>query len=139
MMRKTIADNEFITLWYHSDKKIVHHRINPLRHDFDAAYRKLFRETLLMGIELLKKNSSHKWLSDDRNLCSLPAEDVEWGQNVWSPRAVIAGWHYWAYVVPKDSVAQVSSSNIIQKLSEMGVITEVFDSPEEATRWLDTK
>ena len=47
MAAVTIIDNPFATLWYHPEKRIVHHRI----HQFISG--KAFRDLLLTGTEVL--------------------------------------------------------------------------------------
>ena len=56
----TILDNEYVTLWYHPDKQIIHHQF----HKF--LYGQAFRDAMNAGTEAMKKYGAHKWLSDDR-------------------------------------------------------------------------
>lgn len=70
----TVIDNPVVTLWYHPDKKIVHHQI----HKFVAG--KDFREFLMAGYDVLRKNMARKWLSDDRGNMVLSKADVDWSQ-----------------------------------------------------------
>ena len=73
MPTQTIIDSPFATLWYYPDRKIVHHRI----HKF--IFGKDFRDLLMAGTEVLRKNQAAKWLSDDRSNSVLAKEDVEFG------------------------------------------------------------
>src|SRR5262245_33432777 len=70
MAAVVVIDNPFATLWYHPEKRIVHHRI----HQFISG--NAFRELLLTGTEILTKNQATKWLSDDRMNAVLRPEDV---------------------------------------------------------------
>ena len=75
-----IVDNEYGTLRYHSDKRIIHHSWHK------STYGAEFRAILNAGIETMRANQATKWLSDNRNSMMLPAEDTEWAQNDWFPR-----------------------------------------------------
>ena len=131
MSTMTIIDNEFATLKYYPETKIVHHVFHkPI---FGAA----FREVLDEGIELLKKYGAQKWLSDDRQNMALPPDDSEWAKIDWFSRAAEAGWKYWALVVPPyDLMAQQNYNEFIDNVFEQGVRTMVFTEPESALAWL---
>ncbi len=131
MENQTIIDNEYVTMWYYPDKKIVHHQFHKFLHG------KPLRECLTTGAELFKKNKAQKWLSDDRNNSALPADDMEWAQSIWFPRVVQAGWKYWAIVLPEKIIGQLNMKRLIQQYSEAGVTAKIFDIPEEAMKWLE--
>ena len=61
-----IVDNAFVTLWYHPDTGILHHKIHKY------AYGDELRKMLLVGVDVMKKNRSCKWLSDDRSSAAQP-------------------------------------------------------------------
>lgn len=132
-----VVDNDYLTLWYHPDKKIIHHKVKPLSPPFTQRYRELFRIGLLAGVDLMRDHNARKWLSDDRDSLPLPTQDVEWGERIWAPKAIITGWRYWAMVVPKDLVGQISSSNIITKFSGMGIVVKIHGAVDDAIEWLD--
>src|SRR5688572_11418665 len=129
MTSTTVIDNEFGTLWYHDDKKIVHHAFKkPLGGDH-------LHNLLLSGVELLKKHEANKWLSDDRGLSEpLSEEDSAWGQNEWFPRAKEAGWQFWALVVPPEVKSRINLSEFVFNYSQQGVRVQVFTAPEEALK-----
>ena len=54
MAAVVIIDNPFATLWYHPEKRIVHHRI----HQFISG--KAFRDLLLTGTDVLTKHQATK-------------------------------------------------------------------------------
>jgi hypothetical protein len=129
----TIIDNEFATLLYHDDKKIVHHTWKK------AIAGEPFRSVLLSGVDLLKKHGAHKWLSDDRGMEKpLSDEDTVWSQAEWFPRAKEAGWQYWALVVPPDVKSRINLSEFVFNYSQQGLRVAVFTQPEEAMKWLET-
>jgi len=97
MAMMTVLDNPFVTVWYHTETKIVHSRI----HKFVSG--KEFREFLIAGKDVLIRNQATKWLSDDRSNSVLRKEDVDWGNQNWFPQTVRAGWKYWAIVQPEKS------------------------------------
>ena len=131
MSKITVVDNPFVTLWYHTDKKVVHHEL----HQF--IYGEAFREFLLKGTEALKKHGAKKWLSDDRANTVLSQEDAEWGKTNWFPQTVQAGWKYWAIVRPKKVLAQMGMERLVKEYADHGVVAQFFSDPEEAMTWLE--
>jgi hypothetical protein len=126
----TVVDNEFISVRFHPREKIVHHEL----HQFVFGER--FREGLLAGVELLEQHGATKWLSDDRKNSALPSADVEWGKREWFPRALAAGWKYWALVQPEAAVGQMNMRRISHAYALAGVTVRVFDDASEALEWL---
>jgi hypothetical protein len=134
MATLTIIDNEFVTLWYHEDSKIVHHQF----HKF--LFGEPFRECLSNGVETLRKYKAEKWLSDDRNNSAIPKEDFDWSTNEWRPDAIEAGWRFWALVLPESVVGQMSLTNIIRHFYQDGPVrVELFSDPDEAVKWLEAQ
>lgn len=133
MSKMTIIDNDYLNLWVYPDKKIVHHQF----HKF--IYGQPFRDGLMAGAAAMQKHGIHKWLSDDRKNSAVPAEDLEWSQQVWVPQVMQAGWEYWAVVLPERAVGQMNMKRHIQTFKEMGVTVQVFDDPEAAMHWLESQ
>src|SRR5689334_22710931 len=94
-----IFDNPFIWMVYHSDTKIIHHHYYP---SLNSHY---LRAGLDTGIEVMQEEGAIKWLSDNRDVEPHSPEDSEWVNNDWLPRAIAAGWKYWALVVPSSTIA----------------------------------
>lgn len=128
-----LIDNPFVTLWYHADKKIVHHQI----HQF--IYGAPFREFLLAGAEALKKHGATKWLSDDRANTVLSHEDGEWGRDHWLVPTAKAGWKHWAVVRPRKVLGQMSMERGAKEMLNIGINVRFFDDPDEAMRWLEAQ
>jgi malonyl CoA-acyl carrier protein transacylase len=126
----TILDDEFATLWYHPDEKVVHHKI----HKFLVAG--VFERLLNTGAELLEKHGAVKWLSDDRNNVVLSPEDRQWSDTVWAPRVLKLGFRYWAIVVPGQAVAELQMKQLKAKRQKQGLVVEMFETPEQAMAWL---
>jgi len=133
MDKELILDNEYITLWYYPQKKIVHHEF----HKF--AYGKTFQDALSAGAAILEKKGAQKWLSDDRKNTVLGKDDMNWTATVWRPRVIKAGWKYWAIVLPEKILGQMAMKRIIEEYANTGVTVKMFSDPDEAMRWLETQ
>lgn len=131
MSKLTIIDNEYITLWYHPNEKIVHHQFHK-----KTIHGEFFYDALNKGAEILKENNACKWLSDDRTNIIFAEEDMVWGSTVWSPKALSYGWKYWAIVKPVDYVGRMLSEQITYQYKDTGLIIEYFDDVETAFEWL---
>ena len=131
MSKETIIDNEYASLWFHQDKKIVHHQFHQFVHG------QYFRDVLTKGADVFEQYSAEKWLSDDRGNGALSPEDAQWGQDVWEQRVLQAGWKYWAIVMPEKIVGQMNMRQWAKRYSDQGVTVELFSDPDEALAWLE--
>jgi len=125
-----IHENEWVTLWYHAEVKVVHHRFHK------AIRGEAFRSALLQGTALLRQRGANKWLSDDRLMFVLPQEDQEWTDSEWFPQTMKAGWKYWAIARPERAVADLYIRRLAATRSAAGVKTELFATPEDGMDWL---
>ncbi len=132
MSASVVLDNEYITVWYHPEKKIVHHKFHKFIHG------QAFRDGLNAGVELMKKHKAQKWLSDDRANSALPPEDVEWAKGDWFPRTLAAGWKYWALVQPEKVIGQINMQNFTEPYAKQGVTVRLFSDPDAALAWLES-
>jgi len=131
MSETIIVDNEYVTLWYHPEHKVIHHQFH--KYTYGEALREAFTE----GAKLMEKYGAKKWLSDDRKNSALTKEDMEWADTVWRPRVIKAGYKYWALVLPEKIVGQMNLKQIIkQKYANLGITVELFNGPDEAMQWL---
>jgi hypothetical protein len=134
MPRETIIDNEYLTLWYYPETKIVHHQFHKFVHG------EALREGFTEGARLLEKYGAQKWLSDDRKNAAFTKEDQEWKDSDWRPRVVRAGWKYWALLLPEKTIGQMSMKRIIsEKYTDLGITIDFFDDPQEALKWLESQ
>ncbi len=125
----TIIDDEKRSLFFHSDSKVVHHKVKaPL-------YGNDFRDMLSRGAECLEKNMATKWLSDDRINGAIAPEDNEWGDSIWAPRVIRAGFKYWAIVGPHTAAGNLQMRRLSSEFRKRGVTVEVFATPEAAMAW----
>lgn len=129
----TVLNNEFATVWYHADAKIVHHQF----HKF--IYGQAFRDVLTRGADIFEQYGANKWLSDDRNNSALPADDSAWAIETWNPRVLNCGWTHWAVVMPEKVIGQMNMQRFIQMYSELGVTVKAFTDPDEALAWLKSE
>ena len=133
MPKVTVLDNEFITLWYHPESKIIHHKFH--KYIFGEA----FREGLNTGWEVMKKYGAQKWLSDDRNNPVLDSADTEWNMAHWLPQVIEAGWKYWAIVQPEEFAAKYGLDALTKELADRGITVRIFNDPEKAMKWLENQ
>ena len=130
--RKVIFENDYVTLYYYPEAKIVHH----ILHKF--AYGEEFRRYMEMGLDLLKTNGAKKWISDNRHHSALPTEDLQWSMNDWFFRAFDAGWRYWAMVMPDKVAGQLSMKRLIKEYNDRGMTIKIVESADEALEWLQS-
>jgi hypothetical protein len=130
MPKMTILENEYATLMYYPEEKIVQHVFHK---QIGGAP---FREVLDRGADLLKQYGAHKWLSDDQANSDVTPEDAEWSLVDWQPRAIGNGWKYWALVVPRDMLGRMNYKQFIDDTFEKGLQVMVFTSAEKAMQWL---
>jgi hypothetical protein len=132
MAAEVLYDSEMATMWYHTDKKIIHHQI----HKF--IFGEEFHKLLLTGTDAMAKNHAQKWLSDDRTNTVVTKEDMDWGAVNWFPQTVQAGWKYWAIVQPEKTIAQMNMEKLAQEYAAMGVTAKFFSDPDAAMKWLES-
>ena len=130
-MPTTIIDNEYATLWYHPESKIVHHQFHQ------PIGGQAFRDVLNKGLEAFQEFGAQKWLSDDRGNSALSPEDSDWSINNWAPRVIAAGWKYWAIVMPAKVIGQMNMQRFIKTYGDQGVTVQIFSDLDEAMRWLE--
>ena len=134
MSRITIVTNEYITVEYIPDKKLIYHTVHK---PMGIEQVQLLKDALNAGTEALKKYGVSKWLSDDRLNGPLPDEILEWGASDWDPRTIKAGWKYWANVVPVEVDAAGALTPVIETLFQLGLRMQVFTDLDKALEWLD--
>lgn len=130
MDRQTIPDNEYATLWYYPDTKIVHHQIKKY------IFGKPLQDLLSKGTEILQQHKAEKWLSDDRSNNALTLEDQTWANNVWFPNTAKVGWKYWALVQLVKITGQLNMKKQANIVTNGGVTVCTFNDADEAMDWL---
>lgn len=133
MAKIVLYASEYITVEYHPDDSLIYHVVHrPIQKQ-----SKILKEALTAGTEAMKKYGVSKWLSDDRKNDALDPELETWGNTVWIPKTLEAGWKYWANVVPEDIHAAGSLVPAMEGLHQLGLRMRVFVDVESATKWLD--
>jgi len=130
MSRITVIDNQYVTLYYHTDLKIVHHIYHP------GVGGDYLKEELNRGVELLREHGACKWLSNNSAIEGVTDEETAWINTHWLPEAIAAGWKYWALVVPESVMGRMNMVTFVDEFSNMGVKVRVFTDPEAAMDWL---
>jgi hypothetical protein len=131
MAPRTVLDNEYATLWFYDDKKIVHHKIKKYIHG------EKLQQLLTTGYETLKASSGKKWLSDDTNNGALTKDDEAWAKANWFPTMVKAGWKYWAIVLPAQIIGQMNMKRFVDDYAKAGITVSVFSDSGQAMAWLE--
>jgi hypothetical protein len=131
MSVETIFDSPSGTIWYHPDKKILHHKIHKYMYD------KVFMDFLMLGTQTMKEKGAHKWLSDDQTNMAISKEFIAWGLAEWFPKTIAAGWQYWAIVRPKNLIGQLDLEKLAKEYGSMGITAKFFDNSDEAMDWLE--
>jgi hypothetical protein len=126
----TIIDDEKRSLLFHADSRVVHHTMKG------PVFGDDFRDLLARGAECLEQNHAAKWLSDDRKNGPIGPEDSAWGETIWGPRVLKAGFRFWAIVVPASAVGSLQMHRFANMYRERGVLVEIFSELEPAWAWL---
>ncbi len=90
----------------------------------------------MRGLEIFRKTGAQKWLSDDQKNNAMTQEDEDFANKEWLPHVIKAGWKYWALIMPNKVVGQMTRKRLIDVFAKMGVTVKIFESPEEALKWL---
>jgi hypothetical protein len=94
------------------------------------------RRGLEVGLELVRKKESHKWLVDSRRLGSISPADVKWVNDIWMPNAVAAGLSWMAFVMARKIVMQLTMKSFMARINERDLSTSYFDDIDQARAWL---
>ena len=131
MATTTVLDNEFATVWFYEDTKIIHHVIKKW------VSGENLRNILNSGYEVIRDKKGTKWLSDDRLNNALRLDDAEWARTDWFPRMVTAGWKSWAVVLPEKIIGQMNMKAFAEEYKKGGVTANLFSDPAVALKWLE--
>ena len=126
-----IIENEYITIKYLPERKMIYHTVHQ------PISGQVLRDSLMTGFDALQQYGISKWLSDDRNNGPMSDEDRDWGNEHINRRSMEAGWKYWALVVPQEVVAAGSMTPTMEAMHQLGLRMMVFADLESAFEWLD--
>lgn len=130
MLGQVVFESPRMSLWFHTDERIVHHKM----HQYPG--QETLQTVLLQGLELLKHHRASRWLSDDRAGGALPKSHHDWGDQVWAPQAIAAGWRYWALLPPEQALGNANMGRLVEAYARRGVVVEIFSDPVKAFQWL---
>lgn len=133
MPPEKILETAGMTLWYHPERKIIHHEM----HRYPGA--STLETVLNRGLELFVVRKATKWLSDDRKGGALPKSHHEWGERVWGPKAAAMGWRHWALLPPTELLGKMNMQRLASTYAALGVTAEVFTDLDRAFGWLSTR
>ncbi|HOF86398.1 MAG TPA: hypothetical protein PLP41_11880 [Treponemataceae bacterium] len=133
MAETLVLDNEFAKVTYDEKSGIIHHEWKKF------CFGENFQKLMMNSTQYLKAHKGNKWLSDDRNFSVMTEEDTKWGREVWWPETKSAGWKYWAILLPTKTVGKINIKGLIQEYSAGGITAQVFESVEEAKKWLEAQ
>ncbi len=133
MSTVTVFDDERMSLWYHPETGIVHHRIKGYLPPGD------FRKLLSASAELLETRRASKYVSDDRSNVVVDPEDIKWADDHWYPRVAKAGLKHWALVLPSTMVGTLQAKSILEARRKQGLDVEGFGRLEDALAWLQSR
>lgn len=86
------------------------------------------------------QNRCYKQLNNIENMAVLSKENQEYAENVWFPKAVKTGLKFFAFVVPKQILGQLSMQKVNKNAEREGAIQiKYFDNQDEALNWLKVK
>ena len=86
----------------------------------------------------LRENHASRNLIDSTDSRVVSEEDQEWLVHDWMPRAVAAGRHRTAIVLPKSALGRTIAENIDKHPQSKLTKVEHFETVEEAAAWLST-
>jgi hypothetical protein len=130
----TVVDDAYYTAWCYPTKRLIHHQFHKY------CYGDVFRTNLIKATEAFETYNCFKWLADDRNFSgALHQDDWEWGAVNFTPRAVEAGWKYYAMVLSEKAIAMMRQNQLVEYFASKGVRTQLFTKLEEAEEWIDSK
>lgn len=127
----TIIENEYASLWFYPESGIVHHKIHKFMR------KGLYQELVTAGVECLEKYSATKWLSDNRANPVVRHQDIDWVNTVSVPRAIRAGFKYWALVMPAKEIGKMQMRELSEELGRQGIAVKAYSDPDHAMEWLE--
>jgi hypothetical protein len=131
MTKIIILDNESAYLWFHTEPKIVEHKIKKF------IFGENFRNLLNQGTETLIKYGAKKWLSDDRLNPIFTEEDSNWLEKNWIKKTIDGGWRYWAIIIPINSFGKYNIDQFSEHNKKLGIISKYFEERDKAYKWLE--
>ncbi len=125
-----ILDNEFVTLVYEDENALL----------FDVYKANIAFETiqasLNAGLQKMNETHANRWLTDTRAIGGFSEAGAQWVLTDWAPRALEAGWKYWALVVPEAMEGRVAMVQFVNAFAQVGIRVRVFIDINKARQWV---
>lgn len=87
-------------------------------------------------LEAVTLNHAPKFMGRFESLRIINREDQQWLIDDWGPHLYAAGLRYLACTKPRGYAAYTSLKNVLDELVWQGIKTGLFDTEEEARKWL---
>jgi hypothetical protein len=100
-----------------------------------------FRSFLNKGLDfLIEKKKNHDqilWLADTSKHVVQPDSDTKWVADEWNPRALKAGIHHVAFVLPENVFGSISVKKYAENSEKKGdtMVVQMFGTLENAKNW----
>ena len=130
MESEVIYSSPNAIIWYYAEEKIVHHKI------INRPSAQEMHTLLSFAVETIQARGAQKWLSEDLPNMAYTKEKLEKGSLAWFPKAVEAGWKYWAIIKTKNVIGQLNHELLMKKYGAMGIEARFFDDTSLAMEWL---
>ena len=96
----------------------------------------VFRAANEQVLQTIGERRAKKLLGDITEFVLIGAEDQDWLNNVWLPRAMEAGLRVAALVTPSFYFNRVAVENVVKKLDPARLQVAYFATRDEAREWL---
>lgn len=96
----------------------------------------VFRATNEQVLQTIAERRASKLLGDINEFVLIGADDQEWLNTVWLPRAMEAGLRMAALVTPNFYFNRVAVENVVKKLDPTRLQVAFFATRDEAAAWL---
>ncbi|MFC7139186.1 hypothetical protein ACFQMA_04955 [Halosimplex aquaticum] len=98
-----------------------------------------FRDACEALLDAIKRKNASKSLTDTRGVNAHDAEDQEWLQNDWMPRALDVGLEYSAVVHPDSVISEMDVENMMDGVEPSGAKPLLTSDMNEAREWIADK
>ncbi|HVJ92515.1 MAG TPA: hypothetical protein VM580_22090 [Labilithrix sp.] len=133
-------ENRFVILYWNEAEGWVGTCWKKVRLGDDWTAANTVRESLELGLDLIRKKGTSRWLSDSRDMAVMPPDVQEWLTGDWWPRALSAGFRWLGILLPQSALAKMAIDVTLPE-GEEGPQSETryFAEVDAAKSWLRSK
>lgn len=91
---------------------------------------------MMRVIQATRDGHGESFVSDNRRLESVAAEDQRWIVETWTPLAVAAGLKRIAVVVAHRGLGKIASEAVLSQIGKTAFVTRTFTTVSEAIEWV---